>query len=293
MPVTPSPLRYPGGKAALYELTAQLLRENGLNKRTYAEPFAGGAGLALRLLFEGLARRIALNDLDPGIYSFWNSVLKEPDRFIDKMKSTPITMDEWLWQREVHRTQKTPSFELGFATFFMNRTNRSGVVKGGVIGGLNQAGAYKLDCRFNVEDLASKIVRIGRYRNDIELHCQDAEAFLSEIDSRERVVFFIDPPYYLKGSGLYTNFYVPADHQRLASTISQLRNPWILTYDNTPEITDLYPNHIRHTFDLNYSVGVKRVGTELMVTSSEFEQFSSPRLRREPAPEALPDCTAV
>ncbi|SDI72464.1 DNA adenine methylase [Arthrobacter subterraneus] len=286
MPVTPSPLRYPGGKSALFDLTSQLLRDNQLNKRTYAEPFAGGAGLALRLLFEGAARRIVLNDLDAGIYSFWDAVLNDHERFIDTMRSTPITVEEWLVQREVHRAATEPSFELAFATFFLNRTNRSGVVKGGVIGGLDQQGAYKIDCRYNLEDLAAKIKRIGRYRDDIELFRHDGEDFLKEIDTRDRVVFFIDPPYYLKGSGLYTNFYVAADHQRLAASIHSLENPWLLTYDNTPEITRLYPRHRRHTFDLNYSVGVKRVGTELMVTSSHFSQISSSRLRCE-SPERV------
>ncbi len=279
MPVTPSPLRYPGGKSALFDMTAQLLRDNRLSKRTYAEPFAGGAGLALRLLFEGAARRIVLNDLDPGIYSFWDAVLNDHERFIDTMQSTPITVEEWLYQRDVHRAAAEPSFELAFATFFLNRTNRSGVVKGGVIGGLDQDGDYKIGCRYNVDDLADKITRIGRYRDDIELRQLDGEAFLQEIDTRERVLFFIDPPYYLKGSGLYTNFYVAADHQRLASTIHDLENPWILTYDNTPEITRLYPRHYQHTFELNYSVGVKRIGTELMVTSPHFTSFASPRLR--------------
>ena len=280
MPVTPSPLRYPGGKAALYAMTEQLLRENRLRKRTYAEPFAGGAGLALRLLYEGVVRRIVLNDLDPGIFSFWNCVLKDHERFLDAMRSTPVTVDEWLFQRDLHRAAVEPSFELGFATFFLNRTNRSGVVKGGVIGGLNQEGAYKIGCRYNVNDLTEKILRIARYRDDIELTRLDGEVFLKEMDKRDKVLFFVDPPYYLKGSGLYTNFYVAADHQRLARTIHDLDNPWILTYDNTPEITGLYTHHRQHTFDLNYSAGIKRVGTELMVTSPDFVHFTSPRLRR-------------
>ena len=194
------------------------------------------------------------------------------------MRSTPITIDEWLKQREIYQTSTTPSFELAFATFFLNRTNRSGVVKGGVIGGIEQKGGYKLDCRYNVDDLAGKITRIGRYRDDIELHRQDGEAFLRNIDTRERVIFFIDPPYYVKGSGLYTNFYIASDHKRLAETITELKNPWILTYDNTVEITRLYPHHRQHTFGLNYSAGVKRVGTEVMITSRQFEHFSSPRL---------------
>ncbi len=286
MPITPSPLRYPGGKSALFELTVEMLDAAELRRRSYAEPFAGGAGLALKLLFEGAARRIILNDLDPGIHSFWAAVLSEPNRLVERIHETPVTIDEWHRQRDVHRQASGRSFELGFATFFLNRTNRSGVVKGGVIGGLQQTGAYKLDCRFNKADLVSKIERIARYSDDIELHNRDGADFLNVVDQRDRVVFFVDPPYFEKGSGLYTNFYEKGDHADLASVVSGLKNPWLLTYDNAPEIARLYAGHRQHRFDLNYSAGVKRVGTELMVSSPHFAKFRSERLS--PSCEPLP-----
>jgi len=291
MVTTPSPLRYPGGKTALFGLSESLLRNNGLTKTTYAEPFAGGGGLALSLLFEGVVRRIVLNDIDAGIHSFWDSVLNRTDDMIRLIEETPVTIEEWHRQKAIYaESGSVGSLELGFATFFLNRTNRSGVVKGGVIGGLSQEGDYLVDCRFNKEALTEKIQRIARYRNSISLERADGEDFLKGMSSRsDRVVYFIDPPYFRKGSGLYTNFYAPKDHASLASTISELEQPWVLTYDFTKEIQALYPQYPQYTFELNYSAAVKRIGTELMVTSPDISTAGLERLRRvqPPTVEAL------
>ncbi|MFJ3379615.1 DNA adenine methylase [Curtobacterium sp. NPDC090217] len=265
---TYSPLRYPGGKSTLRALTSQILRDNKLRRGTYTEPFAGGGGLALALLFDGDVRRIVLNDLDPAIWSFWNAVLHDTAALAGRVRTANVTMDTWYQQREVYSTADAGSLDLAYATLFLNRTNRSGVITGGVIGGKQQNGVYKLDCRFNREDLADKIERIGRYSNSIELHNLDGEQFLTDLDgARDRQFFFIDPPYYHKGSGLYANFFTDADHRTLAETIKKLDDPWVLTYDWTDEIRGLYDGFERHQFGINYSAATKRVGSELLVPS--------------------------
>lgn len=281
MPITPSPLRYPGGKTSLFSVTEQILKTNMLAKGTYAEPFAGGGGLALSLLFEGVVRRINLNDIDAGIYSFWDGVLNHTDAFVSLIERTPITIEEWHRQRQTYLdADSTVSLELGFATFFLNRTNRSGVIKGGVIGGQAQDGSYLLDCRYKKDVLVAKVRRIARYRRAITITNADGEDFLKGASSpSNRLVHFIDPPYYRKAFDLYTNFYTPEDHGSLALTIAQLEQPWLLTYDFTPEIRELYPDFAQYAFDLNYSVARKRVGTELLVTSAGIDVSNVQRLR--------------
>lgn len=281
MPTTPSPLRYPGGKTALFKLASPLLEWNGLRKTTYAEPFAGGGGLALSLLFEGVVRRIVLNDIDPGIYALWDAMLSRTDDLTKLVTDTPVTMDEWYRQRETYRAMKDePSLELAFATLFLNRTNRSGVIKGGVIGGMSQTGEYKLDCRFPKDVIIEKIERIARYKRSISVMRQDGQDFLRGMAERtDRVVHFIDPPYFGKGSGLYTNFYTADDHAALANVVRSLEQPWVLTYDLVPEIESLYEGFAQYAFDLNYTAAVKRVGTELMVTSAGISVAGIPQLR--------------
>lgn len=266
-----SPLRYPGGKTCMFELLAAILRVNNLTRGHYAEPYAGGAGLALSLLFDGYVSDVHLNDIDRTIWAFWSSILNDTTDFVRLIETTPVTMDEWYNQRQIYLNE--PDFsdlEVGFATFFLNRTNRSGIVKGaGVIGGLSQEGSYKIDCRFNKVDLIRRIRRISKYRERIHLSRMDALLFLDKVDCDlpDRSFLCIDPPYYNKGSSLYTSFYDRDDHQAVSQTVLGLKRPWVLTYDNVPEISHLYKARRQYSFDVSYSVQTKRVGTELLVAS--------------------------
>lgn len=266
-----SPLRYPGGKSCLYDLTAHILRLNRLERAHYAEPYAGGAGLALSLLFEGQVSDIHLNDVDRSIWAFWKSILQHTDGLVEKIETAKVDIDQWHEQRNIYLNQNDyDDLTVGFATFFLNRTNRSGIIKGaGVIGGFDQTGNYKIDCRFNRIDLVKRIKRISKYKSRIHLYRLDALAFIEEMDSDlpRRSFFCIDPPYYNKGSSLYTSFYNSTDHLAVSQAVLGLDRPWILTYDNVPEISHLYKARRQFSFDVNYSVQTKRIGSELLIAS--------------------------
>ncbi len=267
----PSPLRYPGGKTCLYDVAAQIIRINQSSLCDYAEPFAGGCGLALSLLFGGHVSDIHINDVDVAIWSFWDSVLNREKDLIHLIETTNVTVDEWYRQRDIYlKKDKRSRLKLGFSAFFLNRTNRSGIIKGaGMIGGMKQTGKYKINCRYNVQDLVRKVRRIAKYRDRIHLTNLDALDFLERIDRTigENTFLCIDPPYYQKGSSLYTNFYRNDDHAKLAKAVKQLSNPWIVTYDRCVEIESLYKNFRTFPFGLNYSVQTKRVGTEILISS--------------------------
>ena len=284
MPRAVSPLRYPGGKTCLYPLISQILRENRIERTHYAEPFAGGCGLALSLLYGGHVSDIHVNDVDPSIWSFWHSVLNHTDDLVARIWNTPITIAEWRRQREIHNEMdKKDPVALGFATFFLNRTNRSGIIKlAGPIGGINQSGPFKIDCRFNREDLANRILRIAKYRERIHLHRRDALAFLKSMSAKlpTHSFFCIDPPYFSKGKGLYTNFYEARDHEKLAATILGMKHPWIVTYDNEKAISELYRNRRQYEFDITYTLQAKRRGTELLIASKGLRLGSNIRDRQ-------------
>ncbi|ASP30425.1 DNA methyltransferase [Qipengyuania flava] len=266
-----SPLRYPGGKSSLYELVSNLLRLNALQRGHYAEPYAGGASLALSLLFNGQVSDIHLNDVDRGIWSFWKSVLEETDDLCELIENTEISVEEWHRQKAIYRSVgPVETLALGFATFFLNRTNRSGIIgTGGIIGGLQQTGNYKIDCRFNKSELIRRIRRIRKYRSRIHLSQEDALVFLSNMDrSLPRKSFIaLDPPYYQKGASLYTSFYGADDHAEVARAILSIDRPWVLTYDDAHEVRQLYRCRRQYLFDIRYSVQTKRTGTELLIAS--------------------------
>ncbi|CAN0539738.1 unnamed protein product [Ectocarpus sp. 12 AP-2014] len=268
-----SPLRYPGGKGRLTKYVAQLISLNGLQDGAYVEPYAGGAGVAISLLFSECVRTVHLNDISKPIFSFWTSVLNEPDQLCSLIMSTPITITEWERQKNVQLLENPSPLELGFSTFFLNRVNRSGIIKGGVIGGLRQDGKWKMDARYNKIDLIKRIEKISQYKNRIKFYSQDAKYFLHDINKRlgKKTFIYLDPPYFVKGGGLYEHNYKKEDHIEIAEFVQhELKHKWIVSYDNHKEINFLYNKRRQQTFGLHYSANNRFEGKELMIYSDKL-----------------------
>lgn len=264
-----SPLRYPGGKSALYPAISGIIKSNKMDHCIYVEPFAGGANIAWSLLIDGVVDFIIINDADRAVYSFWRAITESTHWFIEKVESVPVTVEEWHKQRAILQGAKRYSKELGFAMFFLNRTNRSGILDAGPIGGYDQSGTYKIDCRFNKEVLIKKISKIAECKNSVRIYNQDISAFLRRFlprwkNSGEMFIYF-DPPYYEKGRRLYMNYFSSEDHEKLRNAVSLLDCKWIMTYDDNEKIDELYKNYHRCRFSINYSLANKKRGGELMI----------------------------
>lgn len=265
-----SPLRYPGGKLKVVDYIKQLFEANDLIGGTYIEPYAGGASVAMSLLFSGYARRIKINDIDRAIYAFWHSVLDETTALCRMIADTPVTMEVWQVQHELQKQKKEASLlELGFSTFFLNRTNRSGILNGGVIGGKEQTGNYKIDARYNKKDLIERIELIAGYANQIELTSMDAVSLLRRYKRTPaaKTFCYLDPPYHVKGRDLYLNYYNDDDHRAIAETIKKYKGKWIISYDAVPFIEELYKDYRQKEYYLSYSAGNRSKGKEIMVYS--------------------------
>lgn len=275
-----SPLRYPGGKGKLAGYFKRIYEENSLLGSIYVEPYAGGASVALSLLIERYASKVIINDIDLAIYAFWHSVVNETEDLCRLIRDTPVDVNNWELQRNVQKERDNYNLlELGFSTFFLNRSNRSGILDGGVIGGKSQSGKWKINTRFNKNELISRIQRISQYRDKIELYNLDALELINKItDELPRNAFvYFDPPYYTKGKALYLNFYKEADHTSVANRIGQITpQKWVVTYDGIDFIEKLYGRYRQVKYTLRYSASEARTGEEVMIFSNNLKIPCSP-----------------
>ena len=262
-----SPLRYPGGKNRIANFIAQVCVDNRISG-LYVEPYAGGASVALFLLFSNLVKRIIINDKDRSIYAFWYSVLHHTDKLCQMIIDTEVNVENWRKQKIVqNRKQYATLLELGFSTLFLNRTNRSGIISGGIIGGVDQTGEYKIDCRFNKVELIKRIRQIAERKKYIRVYNLDAISLVHKIEKQSskdlnNALIYFDPPYYKKGGSLYLNHYIKSDHKDVAGAISLLNYKWVVSYDNVPEIQELYKQFRNIEYSLKHTAHSARDGGE-------------------------------
>lgn len=265
-----TPLRYPGGKGKLSAFIEAIVKDNGLSDGHYVEPYAGGAAVALELLLTERVARISLNDLSKDIFSFWYSVLNHTEDLCTMIAETPITLGSWDEQKRIHKSKCDEGLALGFATFFLNRTNRSGILNAGVIGGRSQTGDWKIDARYNRTELVRRVEAIATRRQRISITSIDAVEFLQDIGGSwgNRTLVYLDPPYFVKGRDLYFHHYRAADHLKVRDAVRNLDAArWVVSYDNAPEIRSIYSGFPAIEYDIGYSAREHSTGSEVMFFS--------------------------
>ncbi len=271
-----TPLRYPGGKGKLAAYVKAIIEKNSLSDGEYVEPYAGGAAIALELLFQEYVSRIHINDLSKPVYSFWKAVLNDTDELCRLVRDTPLNLTEWDRQKRIFRNPDANSYvELGFATFFLNRTNRSGILNAGVIGGRDQSGPWKIDARYNADELIFRIEAIANMRRRIKLTRKDALALLRYGLPKwsDKTLIYLDPPYYEQGRELYYDYYQADDHAHLATFIqaNMAHRAWIVSYDNVAPIKSLYKGARNIVYNVGYSARTSRIGKEVMFFSPTLD----------------------
>jgi DNA adenine methylase len=260
-----SPLRYPGGKGRLAKFVRALLESQAPRPTRYVEPFAGGAGVGLRLLVDELVDEIVLNDLNPGIAAFWRAVFERPTELLARLDACSITVEEWRSQRATYLAEPDDDVELGFAFFFLNRTNRSGIPDARPIGGYEQTGSWKIDARFDKAGLANRIQALSSYATRVTVHQTDGIGLIEHCLDDHSTIIYADPPYLDKGDGLYLDTLAWDDHLRLARLL-KVGGRWLITYDADSRVTeDLYAGLRCAEFTLSHSAAVQHVGREYAV----------------------------
>lgn len=273
-----SPLRYPGGKGRFATPISRLIEYTSATGGTYVEPFAGGASVGIRLLRREVVRHIHINDFDKAVYSFWKSIVQKPEQFCSFVRNTPVNVNEWHRQKIIYEnSDQYDELEVGFATFFLNRTNHSGIIEGAPIGGYSQQGNWKIDARYNAKELVQRIEALARYRRRIQVSNCDGVQLISEYEGKKRIFMYIDPPYYHQGGRLYLNGMSSSHHSLLRDILKNVDINFLLTYDNCEEINSLYRDFNRAVFEILYSAKRKRTEKEVAVfrTSDHLDKWLS------------------
>lgn len=265
-----SPLRYPGGKAALAKFFGEVIERLRIDEPRYIEPYAGGAGAGIVLLLQDRVQELVINDIDPAVYSFWRSVVSEPEAFAALIFDTPLNVEEWRHQKMVYKAaDDSDPLALGFAFFYLNRTNRSGILNAGPIGGVNQTGNYKIDARFNRSQLAERVTTIGALADRIKVLSLNGMKVARRYASDPSAFAYIDPPYVEMGGSLYLNSFTHRDHADLAACLDEAPSGnWIVTYDTADFVRRLYRNHHMREYQLNYSAHRTGKASELLIASA-------------------------
>lgn len=247
-----------------------MIRLNDIKGCRYIEPFAGGGGVALGLLMRETVCAAHLNDLDRSIYAFWYAVKHRNSELCDRIRSCRISIAEWDRQKAIQKNKsRRRLLDLAFSTLFLNRTNRSGNLRGGMIGGRDQSGTWNIKSRFDKGRIIDRIQTAGEYSENISISNKNS----LKIDdltfgSTESTLIYMDPPYFSKADRLYMNHLTEDDHARLEKRIREAANAhFVITYDTSPTILKLYEGYRRRFLSLAHTAAQYRVGKEVMLFS--------------------------
>lgn len=275
-----SPLRYPGSKKKLVLYLCEIIKYNKLNPNVLVEPFVGGGNIALHFLLNGIVNKIIIGDKDKLIYSFWYVLFSDPDYLIDFIKRVRVNLDTFYDYKEIARDFENYEKEkLAEACIYLNRTSFSGIMtdKVGPLGGKDQQSQYKIDCRFNKKTLIERIKYISTFRRNVIVLPFDwkdaikyAEDWVRHKKRLNRLFFYFDPPFFNKAHDLYRCYFSKEEHRQLYEEIICLNYDWVLSYDNVPEIRELYSHskYVTMHIEMPYSINshAQRIERELIIT---------------------------
>jgi DNA adenine methylase len=275
-------LRYPGGKAKLLKpLLFELLRHNRTYE--YREPFFGGGAVGLGYLAaDPNARKVWLNDRDVGIASLWTAVMWYPGDLKDRIKAFQPSPEAFFKIREILRAvtataSRNDIVEVGFNKLAIHRISYSGLgtMAGGPLGGRKQT-SVTIGSRWNPSQLCSVIDALHTRLAGCDVRHASCTSFdfahVIQDDSYPSIIY-LDPPYYGKGNELYQFGFTYADHVRLAELLKASKHCWVLSYDDCPEIRELYGWASLQVIDVSYSITAskdKATGKKVSHTKPEL-----------------------
>jgi len=222
-----SPFRYAGGKFYARNLILEYITPHS----HYIEPFAGGASI---FFAKPKVKNNWLNDMDKDLINTYLIIRDKPEELIKSLDGEEASKE----RHSFYKKQFVPSNELEVALrwFYLNRTSYSGIMKQ-----QNCYWGYGEKYSMRPENWPRHIRRTSEKLQNTNITCLDFEKVIE--NSPDGSFLFIDPPYFNADQDkFYTHCFSKNDHYRLCEIIKKNTNrfKFLLTYDNSPEIRELY-----------------------------------------------------
>lgn len=252
-----SPYRYPGGKSKVIDYLYWHLE----SKKTgvLISPFTGGGSFELAMLEAGVVDKIHMNDLDPGVFSFWWVLKHMPFELINRIEEKLPTHEEYFQAQQLIKNdyKHADLIEAAWASFLVNRLAYSGVFKANPLGGKFGTSNDLLQ-RWNPHDLVKRINKIHSMADQIKVTQLPAIELIEESYWNENATLFIDPPYVVKGKDLYHCYFTEDDHIELSQILDSLHMGFpgadvVVTYDYCELLNTLYRSPVRRVVGRVYS----------------------------------------
>ncbi len=260
-----SPLRYPGGKSKAVDLISTIIPPFD----EYREPFAGGASVFFYLKQIFPDKTYWINDLYFELFNFWIESR-------DNLGSVASQVEKWrksfsagkqLHKYLIENIKTFSPIERAAAFFTFNRITFSGTTESG---GYSEQ-AYKL--RFTPSSV-QRLKAIGGVLQGTTITNLDYGEVVKQ--HGKNVFIFLDPPYFSSvKSALYGkngNLHKGFDHARFAESMKNCKHQWLITYDDSAYIRDLFSFANVQNWNLTYGMrnitpASSQIGKELFISN--------------------------
>lgn len=261
-------LRYPGSKERLAKTIIPYIPIDSLT--SYCEPFFGSGAIGLRILEKlNPDTPVWINDIDYGVSCLWYSVVYNPQELCEYIVRFRPSVDEFIKLREASLSEtETDVVRCGFGKLALHRISYSGLgsKSGSPLGGWNQTSKYKIDCRWNPVNLCKDVWKLH------SLLSKFSSLKITRGDYKPTIApdyfYYLDPPYYEQGNGLYQHGMSDDEHIELATILKSIDNKWVLSYDSHPFISDLYSSYPGYMLEASYTMTTKAHRHELLFVNT-------------------------
>jgi len=246
-----SPLRYPGGKSKAIKFIAPLIPKFD----EFREPFVGGGSVFVYLKQKYPNKKFWINDIYENLYHFWIQAQQNPDELIQQIQ---YWRDTFKVGKELHKyllknIDRFDSLRKAAAFFVFNRITFSGTTESG---GFSNAALHKRFTQSSIE----RVKALSYILQNTKITNLDYQQVIEA--KGENVFIFLDPPYYSatksalygKNGKLHRDF----DHERLAEVLKKTKHKWLITYDDSEYIRNLFSFANIKEWSLTY--GMRNVG---------------------------------